>query len=161
MKKTETFISIFSSSDKHNTYFDWYTQNFCSWVHNWKEQEKTNLYCIVAIIYVWPLMSGLWQFNRRRQEIYQSNLPKKISIKSRNQKKINHLDEYIIQFKQFLSDLKTNPLLYLEGLLMLHHINKKVKTNAERESIFIIKSHQTGPQFQKNYLQWWQTAKIE
>ena len=37
--------------------------------------------------------------------------------------------------------------------------NKKVKTNVERESIFIIKSHQTGPQFQKNYLQWWQTAK--
>ena len=31
--------------------------------------------------------------------------------------------------------------------------NKKVKTNVERESIFIIKSHQTGPQFQKNYLQ--------
>ena len=27
--------------------------------------------------------------------------------------------------------------------------NKKVKTNVERESIFIIKSHQTGPQFQK------------
>ena len=24
--------------------------------------------------------------------------------------------------------------------------NKKVKTNVERESIFIIKSHQTGPQ---------------
>ena len=31
--------------------------------------------------------------------------------------------------------------------------NKKVKTNVERESIFIFKSHQTGPQFQKNYLQ--------
>ena len=30
--------------------------------------------------------------------------------------------------------------------------NKKVKTNVERESIFIIKSHQTGPQFKKNYL---------
>ena len=27
--------------------------------------------------------------------------------------------------------------------------NKKVKTNVEMESIFIIKSHQTGPQFQK------------
>ena len=27
--------------------------------------------------------------------------------------------------------------------------NKKVKTNVERESIFIIKGHQTGPQFQK------------
>ena len=39
--------------------------------------------------------------------------------------------------------------------------NKKVKTNVERESIFIFKSHQTGPQFQKNYLQWWQTAKIK
>ena len=34
--------------------------------------------------------------------------------------------------------------------------NKKVKANVERESIFIIKSHQTGPQFQKKYLQWWQ-----
>ena len=30
--------------------------------------------------------------------------------------------------------------------------NKKVKTNVERESIFIIKSHQTGPQFQKNII---------
>ena len=28
--------------------------------------------------------------------------------------------------------------------------NKKVKTNVERESIFIFKSHQTGPQFQKS-----------
>ena len=32
-------------------------------------------------------------------------------------------------------------------------LNKKVKTNVERESIFIIESHQTGPQFQKNYLE--------
>ena len=28
--------------------------------------------------------------------------------------------------------------------------NKKVKTNVKRVSIFITKSHQTGPQFQKN-----------
>ena len=31
----------------------------------------------------------------------------------------------------------------IAGLIL--KFNKKVKTNVERESIFIIKSHQTGP----------------
>ena len=38
----------------------------------------------------------------------------------------------------------------IAGLIL--KFNKKVKTNVERESIFIIKSHQTGPQFQKKKL---------
>ena len=42
-------------------------------------------------------------------------------------------------------------LRYLESVLRIPKFNKKVKTNVERESIFIIKSHQTGPQFQMTF----------
>ena len=82
-----------------------------------------------------------------------------INIRGQRKNNINWAYYFIHQTQLYLKFTSSQEFLFISiyigdmGIAGLNlKFNKKVKTNVERESIFIIKSHQTGPQFQKTQL---------